>query len=93
MSSDTGSNQTGDRRDEDVLEPIAVIGISLRFPQDAVSEDTFWEMLLNQKCAATRYPEDRINIDGFYNSDPTKDNTVRKTSILSRYTRDADCSR
>jgi len=90
MASDTGSTQTGDRRDEDVLEPIAVVGISLRFPQDAVSEDTFWEMLLDQRCAATRYPEDRIHIDGFYDSDSTKDNTVRNPSQSNRYTRDAD---
>ncbi|KAL9131150.1 MAG: hypothetical protein Q9217_000851 [Psora testacea] len=32
------------------LEPIAAIGFSLKFPQDAVSPDAFWQMLKERRC-------------------------------------------
>ncbi|KAH7330434.1 reducing type I polyketide synthase [Rhexocercosporidium sp. MPI-PUGE-AT-0058] len=76
MAQKTGRTLVGAQLDENILEPIAIVGISLRFPEDAVSEETFWDMLLKQRCASTRYPKDRINIDGFYSSDPAKDNTM-----------------
>lgn len=67
-------------QDEDIgkngLEPVAVIGFSLRFPQDAVSADSFWKMLLEKRCAMTEFPEDRINLNGFYNADADRSDTV-----------------
>jgi hypothetical protein len=62
--------------DKDTLEPVAIIGLSLRFPQNATSESEFWEMLLKKQCASTDYPGDRMNIDAFFNPDPNKINTV-----------------
>lgn len=46
-------------------EPIAVCGLSLNFPQDASSENGFWNMLLKKRSAMTAPPPDRLNIDGF----------------------------
>jgi acyl transferase domain-containing protein len=47
-------------------DPIAIIGFSLRFPQDADSAEAFWEMLYNGRCAMTKVPADRFTIDAFY---------------------------
>lgn len=64
-----GSSQEPQVHDGDELEPIAVVGLSLRFPQDAVSEDALWKMLVEKRCASTEFPKDRVNIDAFYNAD------------------------
>jgi acyl transferase domain-containing protein len=58
------------------LEPIAIIGLSFQFPQGAVTEDAFWDMLVNRRNASTEYPKERMNIDAFYSKDPKKPNTV-----------------
>ncbi|KAL3488130.1 hypothetical protein BJX62DRAFT_253516 [Aspergillus germanicus] len=47
-------------------DPIAIIGFSLRFPEDADSAEAFWEMLYNGRCAMTEVPADRFTIDSFY---------------------------
>jgi acyl transferase domain-containing protein len=47
-------------------DPIAIIGFSLRFPQDADSAEAFWEMLYNGRCAMTEVPADRFAIGSFY---------------------------
>ncbi|KAL3448770.1 hypothetical protein BJX65DRAFT_317305 [Aspergillus insuetus] len=47
-------------------DPIAIIGFSLKFPQDADSAEAFWEMLYNRRCAMTEVPADRFTIDSFY---------------------------
>ena len=65
-----------DELKEDLLEPIAVIGLSLKFPQDATSPDRFWQMLLNGVSAMTEIPEDRFRWKSFYDIDPNKTGTV-----------------
>jgi acyl transferase domain-containing protein len=57
-------------------DPVAVIGVALRFPQDAVSSESFWEMLVGGKSARTKVPEERYNIDAFYQSGESKSGTV-----------------
>jgi hypothetical protein len=59
-----------------VVEPIAIIGLAFQFPQGAVTEDAFWDMLVNHRNTSTEYPKDRLNIDAFYSKDPKKRNTV-----------------
>lgn len=53
----------------DTLEPIAVIGFSLKFPQEAESPASFWEMLEQKRCAMTGWPKNRINLDGYFSRD------------------------
>ena len=69
--------------DGGILEPIAVVGMSMKFPQDAVTEESFWQMLLEKRCAATEFPEDRLNIDAFHSPEAGKRNTVRLRSYLT----------
>lgn len=56
-------------------EPIAVCGLSLKFPQDASSESGFWDMILERRSAMTEFPSDRLNIDAFHH--PTRPNALR----------------
>ncbi|KAF2107008.1 phenolpthiocerol synthesis polyketide synthase ppsA [Lophiotrema nucula] len=53
------------------LEPIAIIGMACRFPQDATSPTAFWNMLQEGRSAMTEIPTNRFNVDAFYNSDTT----------------------
>ena len=54
------------------MEDIAIIGFSFRFPQDAVSSETFWNMLVEGRSAVTEVPESRFNINAFYHPDPDR---------------------
>ena len=53
-----------------VLEPIAVIGLSCRFP-GAKSPDGFWRLLKDSVDAISEVPRQRWNIDAYYDPDPT----------------------
>ena len=63
--------------DQDILEPIAVIGLSVKFPQEATSAKSFWKMLVEGRSAMTDFPNDRFNIDAFYHPDNSRPGTVR----------------
>ena len=54
------------------MEDIAIIGFSLRFPQDAVSQESFWNLLVEGRSAVTEVPESRFNINAFYHPDPDR---------------------
>ena len=62
---------------EDRLEPIAIIGLSLKFPQDAISAETFWSMLMEGRSGRTEIPKDRFNKDAFYRTGPSRPGSVR----------------
>lgn len=49
-------------------EPIAIIGLSCRFPK-ADSPHAFWELLRNGTDAISEVPPDRWNVDDYYSSD------------------------
>lgn len=50
------------------MEPIAVVGVGLRFPHDAVTPEAFWDFLLKSRCASSDWPSDRVNIAAFNTS-------------------------
>ena len=68
--------------DQDKLEPIAVIGFSAKFPQDAKSPESFWQMLEEGRSAMTEVPEDRFNIDSFYHSNAGRCDRVTSSQAL-----------
>ena len=57
-------------------EPLAVVGLAIKFPQEATSVENFWRLLLEKRCAMTEWPEDRLNIDAFHHPDPSRRGTV-----------------
>ncbi|HAV77682.1 MAG TPA: beta-ketoacyl synthase, partial [Anaerolineae bacterium] len=50
-------------------EPIAIIGLSCRFPQ-APNPQAFWELLRNGVDAITEVPSDRWDVDAFHSENP-----------------------
>jgi hypothetical protein len=72
------SAHDGERCDEfpevtpiDIIEPLAIVGLSLKFPEDATDADSFWDMLMSGRNVSTEFPKDRLNIDSF--NDPKHD--------------------
>ncbi|KAI0553284.1 lovastatin nonaketide synthase [Xylaria curta] len=49
--------------------PLAIVGMAFNFPQDATSQESFWEMIRQGRCASTEFPPDRLAIDSFYHPD------------------------
>ncbi|KAJ5660180.1 hypothetical protein N7507_006631 [Penicillium longicatenatum] len=54
----------------DVVEPIAVIGLATRFPQEATSTQALWELLLHARSTWSTIPKERFNADAFFHPDP-----------------------
>lgn len=65
------------------LEPIAIVGMSLRFPQEATDPEAFWSMLLQKRCAMTDWPRDRLNLTAFHHPDKNRVGTVSVTHTLT----------
>ena len=51
-------------------EPIAIIGMSCRFPGGASNPQKFWELLKNGVDAITEVPDERWSLDSYYHPDP-----------------------
>ncbi|KAE8402996.1 hypothetical protein BDV37DRAFT_294863 [Aspergillus pseudonomiae] len=54
---------------EQGLPPLAIVGLSLKFPGDAVTPDDFWKMLLEGRATASEFPPDRLNINAHHHPD------------------------
>ena len=63
------SIQTPQTTFNNINEPIAIIGLSCRFPQ-ADSPQAFWELLRNGVDAITEVPSDRWDVDEFHADEP-----------------------
>ena len=69
-------NSHDDCFEQDKFEAIAIVGLSLKFPQKATSSDSFWNMLMEGRCAVTEVPEDRWNLASFYHPDRERKDSV-----------------
>jgi acyl transferase domain-containing protein/surfactin synthase thioesterase subunit/acyl carrier protein len=58
-------------------EPIAIIGMSCRFPE-AKDLAAFWEMLVEGKSAITEIPQERWDIEAYYDADLTAANKTNQ---------------
>ncbi|WP_019548500.1 type I polyketide synthase [Streptomyces sulphureus] len=56
-------------------EPIAVVGMSCRFPQDADTPDRFWSMLSDGIDATSPFPAERGDFAPYYDPDPSTPGT------------------
>ncbi|KAL3259207.1 hypothetical protein ABHI18_005413 [Aspergillus niger] len=66
------------------LEPIAVIGFGLKFPQQASTPAGFWDLLIQGRSARTETPADRFNAEAFYKATATSDRQ-RPGTIKTRH--------
>lgn len=60
----------------DALEPIAIVGLATRFPQQATTTESLWELLLQARSTWSSIPKTRFNSDAFYHPDPEHGGTV-----------------
>lgn len=64
------SMQAALRRAESAkTEPIAVIGLSCRFPGGAGSPEAYWRLLESGKSGVCEIPADRFAVDDYYHPD------------------------
>ena len=77
----TGKDDSrSDAFEQDIVEPIAVVGFSLKFPQDATSPEAFWKMIVEKRCAMTDIPPERLNMESFYGTDKNRNDMVKPLS-------------
>lgn len=51
-------------------EPIAIIGMGCRFPGGATDPESFWHLLRDGVDTVSRIPQNRWDVDAFYDPDP-----------------------
>ncbi|GKZ38503.1 type I Iterative Polyketide synthase (PKS), partial [Aspergillus brasiliensis] len=52
--------------DKDSLEPIAIVGLSLRFPAGATDLDRFFNLITEARCVSQEFPPARLDVRGAY---------------------------
>lgn len=67
----------------DMSEAIAVVGLDLKFPGDASTPESFYEMLQSGRSALSDVPSDRYNLDAFYHPDQERAGTVSRHKIVT----------
>ena len=69
-----------DRNDVDdaEVEPIAIVGMSCRFPGDASSVKGLWQMCCEGRSAWSEVPQDRMNAAHFFHPNPAKHGSVSR---------------
>jgi acyl transferase domain-containing protein len=78
-----------DAADRSRREPIAIVGMSCRFPGEANSLEAFWDLLRAGRCAVTKVPSDRWDADALFDSDPSAPGKI--CSRYGSFVNDADC--
>ena len=51
-------------------EPIAIVSMACRFPRTSDTPEKFWNSLIEQDDLVSEIPEDRWDLDAFYDEDP-----------------------
>lgn len=57
-------------------EPIAIIGMSCKFPGDATTPEKLWQVCADARNTWSNIPKDRFNLNGFYHPQRDKTGTV-----------------
>jgi hypothetical protein len=60
---------------EDPSMPIAIVGMSCRFPGDATDPRKLWQMCAAARDAWSPVPKERFNQDAFYHPDANRNGT------------------
>lgn len=73
---------------EEGVMPIAIVGMSCRFPGGANDVEKFWELVSEGRSAWSTVPKSRFNADAFYHPDASRTDTVSSRLLfgLSRST-------
>jgi acyl transferase domain-containing protein len=57
-------------------EPLVIVGLACRFPQDVENPDQFWELLTEGRCTTSEAPIDRFDIESVYRPDNDRVDSV-----------------
>ena len=57
-------------------EPLAIIGLSFRFPQGMETTRALWNGLISKRSAWSEFPSTRLNFQGIYDPDEERLNSV-----------------
>lgn len=68
------SPENGAPNQKDV--PIAIVGMSCRFPGEATSPEKLWQLCADAKSAWSEIPPERWNKDAFYHPDGARIGSV-----------------
>lgn len=66
------------------MDDIAIVGLGLRFPGKAESPDALWDVLEHGESQWSEFPEDRLNINGYYHPGGDRQGTVSNLSGLNQ---------
>ena len=61
-----------DQVERQKTEPIAIVGLGLRFPGGANDPESFWNLLRDGVDAIAEVPPERWDVDAYYDADPDK---------------------
>ena len=67
---------------KDGIMPIAIVGMSCRFPGGATNVEKFRELVSEGRSAWSEVPESRFNVDGFYHPDSDRTSSVSFQDIF-----------
>ena len=63
--------------------PIAIIGMSCRFPGGATEIKKFWELVSEGRSTWSTIPKDRFNADAFYHPDADRTDAVSISKVFA----------
>lgn len=66
----------------DAVTPIAIVGMSCRFPGGATDTEKLWNLVAEGRAAWSKVPESRFNVDAFYHPNSDRTNTVSSTLFI-----------
>lgn len=72
----TVMSHTTDQDAKKGIEPLAIVGLALRYPGNVTTSDDFWKMLMNRRCASTKVPSDRLNVEAHYHPDASRQDSL-----------------
>lgn len=72
QSHHTGSEDQG----RDAVMPIAIVGLSGRYPGDAANPEKLWDLISNAKSAMSEIPNDRFNVEAFWHPHNERSGTI-----------------
>ena len=68
-------------KETEAMEPIAIVGMAMRFPGASHSSEQFWQMLSEGRSAHKKIPKERFDIEGYYHPDAARAGSVSLWAI------------
>lgn len=70
---------------QDGIEPMAIVGMAVRYPGEASTLSGFWDMISHSRTAHSDVPADRWNSDVWYHPNADRKGTVRPRNFFQSF--------